>query len=1292
MRSWKLSAHALFGLALAIPARAQAPYLVKDINTTADASAATEPDDLTAATDALYFLGADYGNGFELRRYTGSGPVSFLVDFDPGPNGKPFRPPPAATGNRVFYFAGSGLWITDGTLAGTVLLRRTDETFNFPTERAIANGTLFFFAQGTGGSQQLWKSDGTPAGTVPVATLYGAYLTTAGNRAFFVRDEPGTGAELWTSDGTTAGTHMVKDLCPGSCPGIASTDELEAVGDVLFFAGNDLTSGEELFRSDGTAAGTGVVKEILPGPSGPFVSSLARFGSVLLFQADDGLWRSDGTAAGTYLLKPDVRFDIVYDAGGTAFFNGRESATGTELWKTDGTPSGTVRVTDGCVGPCDFILNPVFSSVPGAVLFAEYEGQVLWRSDGTAAGTIPVRSFASIGPSLARLGAEMFFPADDGSHGRELWRTDGSLAGTAMVTDRADSPSFWRELSTVRDRYFFLATRPDLGNELWSSSGSEASTSFVDLTPGPGSPDVFGVGSLRSNLLFSGYAGGFPPNVPPGYWKSDGTPGGTVKLQPVTAGPSSAENGQIAVFSAAWTEGLSRELWRTDGTVGGTYPIGAPPTVIGSSPQTIVRFRDEFVFTMSTTGLWRTDGTAEGTRQLYDRPCGEVVVVDERIFATCYEPATGFELWTSDGTALGTHRVKDTNPGGGGGGILDLTDVEGALFFHTAGQLWLSDGTEAGTQLLHTFTPLPSDLQARNLTVSKGVLYFSGHTPASGEELWRTDGTAAGTFMVADILPGPPSGLFDLAPFADGVILTTATPARGVELSRSDGTPGNVVPLPEIAPGPPSGSPNYFQHADGHLFFHATDGTTGYELWAVAEPSGTLEVGDATVLEGDAGTTNAQFEVRLVSPSAAPVTVAYATVAGTAQVATDFVPRSGVLTFAPGTQALPVDVPVVGDLQDETDEAFFLALSSVSGGVIADGRGSGVIRDDDGPQVTLSSASVAEGDVGTTDAVFGVTLTTSNGAPTQEAKTVAYATESVTAAAGIDFDGTSGTLTFPPASASGSTLNVRVPVRGDTADEPDETFHLRLASHSDALVPHDPAQGLILDDDGVNAARSVELAHGSTIRATLEPPAGRSSDRDFYTLAQQPRASYELVADEVSGDALPLDVRRIAADGTTVLQSAQAVGTGPALSLRWVNTTSTPITDEQVRVESAACGSLCGADDVYRLRLYETTLAASRFNNTGSQVTVAILHNTSSVTVSGQVLLWLFPNFPPVVSPFQIGPHGTLVLNTSTVLSGNAGSITVIHDAPYGVLAGKTVALDPATGFSFDTPLTYRPR
>ena len=160
----------------------------------------------------------------------------------------------------------------------------------------------------------------------------------------------------------------------------------------------------------------------------------------------------------------------------------------------------------------------------------------------------------------------------------------------------------------------------------------------------------------------------------------------------------------------------------------------------------------------------------------------------------------------------------------------------------------------------------------------------------------------------------------------------------------------------------------------------------------------------------------------------------------------------------------------------------------------------------------------------------------------------------------------------------------------------------------------------------------------------------------------------------------------------TSLGSAVAVGTGPARSLRWQTSTGGAL--NLVRVQSAGCTTNCGADDTYRLRAYETTYTVPRFNNTGTQITVLLLQNPTNATINATVYFYNAAGTELVNQAFVLNPKTLVVVNTSTIpqANGQAGSLVVTHDGAYGSLSGKTVALEPSTGFSFDSPMQPRSR
>jgi hypothetical protein len=204
---------------------------------------------------------------------------------------------------------------------------------------------------------------------------------------------------------------------------------------------------------------------------------------------------------------------------------------------------------------------------------------------------------------------------------------------------------------------------------------------------------------------------------------------------------------------------------------------------------------------------------------------------------------------------------------------------------------------------------------------------------------------------------------------------------------------------------------------------------------------------------------NATFTVTLSTASTLTVTVNYSTADGTATAGADYQSTSGTLTFAPGETTKSINVPIINDTMDEPSETFFVNLTNASNSVILDNQGQGTITDNDAaPTISINDTSVTEGNSGTTNATFNVTLSAASGFTV----TVNYATADGTATAGSDYQSTSGTLTFNPGQ---TTQTILVPVNGDTTFEQDETFVVNLTTPTNATFSDSQGQATITNDD-----------------------------------------------------------------------------------------------------------------------------------------------------------------------------------------------------------------------------------
>ncbi|WPB85657.1 Calx-beta domain-containing protein [Sediminicoccus rosea] len=221
-----------------------------------------------------------------------------------------------------------------------------------------------------------------------------------------------------------------------------------------------------------------------------------------------------------------------------------------------------------------------------------------------------------------------------------------------------------------------------------------------------------------------------------------------------------------------------------------------------------------------------------------------------------------------------------------------------------------------------------------------------------------------------------------------------------------------------------------------------------------------LSVSNAEVVEGNSGTRSVVFTLSLSQAIAQSVSANFATQDGTALAGSDYVARSGSVTFAAGETSKTVSVTVNGDTAIEADETFGLVLSNVARATLAPGGGTGTIRNDDLPPPTLaiSDAQVTEGDAGTKQMLFTVTLSRA----ISSTASVTWATQNGTAASGSDYTGARGTLSFAAGEVS---KTIAVAVRGDTAVEANETFSVVLGTATRATIADGTGLGTILNDD-----------------------------------------------------------------------------------------------------------------------------------------------------------------------------------------------------------------------------------
>jgi ELWxxDGT repeat protein len=272
------------------------------------------------------------------------------------------RPPHLTNVNGTLFFTaddgtdGRELWKSDGTAAGTVLAKDINPGSAGSSPQSLTNvGEVLYFSADDGiHGRELWKSDGTGPGTVLVSTAGSgpANLTNVNGTLLFTASDAVHGTELWKSDGTAAGTTLVKDINPGSAD--SAPYDLTNVNGILFFSAADGVHGSELWQSDGTAAGTVLVADVNPGPASSYLSGLTYAGGLLYFAADDG---THGMELWTARI---LRLDLGAPSAATA---------GTAFSLTVTARDALDRVNTGYLGTVTFTSSDGTADLPGTYTF-----------------------------------------------------------------------------------------------------------------------------------------------------------------------------------------------------------------------------------------------------------------------------------------------------------------------------------------------------------------------------------------------------------------------------------------------------------------------------------------------------------------------------------------------------------------------------------------------------------------------------------------------------------------------------------------------------------------------------------------------------------------------------------------------------------------------------------------------------------------------------------------------------------------------------------------------------------
>jgi len=650
---------------------------------------------LTAYNNKLYFLLAD-ATGFKLGVSDGTIAGTGLAPGNNGitiPTDNFYEHFPVL--NNVLFLSGNnqagknGLYKYDAANSeGLVLVKDNFSGIIDNSGFEVGNNNLYFLVSNPStGIRQLWRSDGTDAGTTLIRSLEPSEFISPlhfylGN-LYFVLHDGAHGSEVWKSDGTVNGTAIIKDINPGSDNSV-SIPLTECNGKVVFIA-NEFKSktGIELWATNGTAAGTKLLKDIntrRTPSSSPLQTGSATLNDEIIFSAEDSvhgyeLYISDGSEKGTKLLN-DIRpgasgslpSNFQHKNGEVYFVAYPNDFNHPTIYKTNGKPGGLRKITSYYRGFNDENLLRVTDK---GLVFYKIRNQVslvyeLWRSNGSSAGTFKVAD--KFGGLIETVGNSIYFTVGDYATGFELWKSDGSIAGTKKFWNISSNP---HRFFSFRDRLYF-STIDENSNTLWKTDGTSNGTfQLVDI---PGAFSFLDPFVTEETLYFTA------PSLQTSsvhLWKTNGTVAGTKELEGEFSDIHDLGdvNGDLFFLGKSAEESFKLKLWKLpcrSSSIESVKDLSTNTNILfaGAAASAgdkyfFLIYIDELIPGIDAFKqiLWSSDGTASGTGPIDEALLSSLIFinnftsVDDKLFFTADSYQYGNELFVG----MFSRKHKDRN-------------------------------------------------------------------------------------------------------------------------------------------------------------------------------------------------------------------------------------------------------------------------------------------------------------------------------------------------------------------------------------------------------------------------------------------------------------------------------------------------------------------------------------------------------------------------------------------------------------------------------------------------------
>lgn len=392
--------------------------------------------------------------------------------------------------NGKLYFIlqetdGPRLWVTNGNESGT--LRLTDSWTNI-LNMEVANGYMFYVANAPGMGNEMWRTDGTIAGTVVIKDINGNFRDSVpgeynisvayNNELYFVATDGIVGEELWKTDGTEAGTVLVKDINTDPSAPFFNGSYIRNMhvfkNKIYFFVRKNFDGSlvNSLWSSDGTSAGTVQAIALDNNTSNQDLNGIFSTNNTLYFSYSGVSYASDGTQAGTYQIVGDETGSDPYGIS-LAFgigYMGQRLVVGGLLYYYDQNTGLYVH------NPGDNFITKINNfPIKNAFVMKKYNNQAfMFTGDSDLTGREPYLYFPSTGQT----------------------RLLGDINQTSLNVNLAQGA--W-----VNGKLIYVNTSSQYGSELWVGNNPGSGVILKDLSPGSASSVISEINVVGNKMYFS---------------------------------------------------------------------------------------------------------------------------------------------------------------------------------------------------------------------------------------------------------------------------------------------------------------------------------------------------------------------------------------------------------------------------------------------------------------------------------------------------------------------------------------------------------------------------------------------------------------------------------------------------------------------------------------------------------------------------------------------------------------------------------------------------------------------